>query len=88
MESQRVELTRMRQAIARSTSQSKQGTPHFYVTTEVDMTDAVSLRAKFNETLGEGIRVTINDLILRGVVIALNQYPRLNSSYHDGYIHI
>ena len=88
MESQRVELTRMRQAIARSTSQSKQGTPHFYVTTEVDMTDAVSLRAKFNETLGEGIRVTINDLILRGVVIALNQYPRLNSSYHDGYIDI
>ena len=88
MESQRVELTRMRQAIARSTSQSKQGTPHFYVTTEVDMTDAVSLRAKFNETLGEGIRVTINDVILRGVVIALNQYPRLNSSYHDGYIDI
>lgn len=88
IESQRVELTRMRQAIARATSQSKQGTPHFYVTTEVDMTDAVSLRAKFNETLGEGIRVTINDLILRGVVIALNQYPRLNSSYHDGYIDV
>lgn len=88
LEPRRVELTRMRQAIARSTSQSKQGTPHFYVTTEVDMTDAVSLRAKFNETLGEGIRVTINDLILRGVVIALDQYPRLNSSYHDGYIDI
>ena len=41
-----VELSRMRQAIARLTTRSKQEAPHFYVTSEVDMTAAMSLRVR------------------------------------------
>lgn len=83
----RVEPSRMRQAIIRATSQAKGGTPHFYVTVAVDMTDALALRAQVNESQ-EAVRVTINDLVLRGVVLALNKYPNLNASYRDGSIEV
>ncbi len=81
----RMELTRMRQAIARATSQSKPGVPHFYVTMDVDMTEALALRTQINESQ-QAVRVTINDLVLRGCVLALKKYPNLNASFLETYI--
>ncbi|MBI4312008.1 MAG: 2-oxo acid dehydrogenase subunit E2 [Chloroflexi bacterium] len=81
----RVELSRMRQAIARATSQSKQGVPHFYVTIAADMTAALALRAQVNESQQQ-VKVTINDLVLRAAVLALKKFPNLNASYRDTYV--
>jgi len=75
----------MRQAIARATSQSKPGVPHFYVTMDVDMTEALALRTQINESQ-QAVRVTINDLVLRGCVLALKKYPNLNASFLETYI--
>ena len=73
-------LSRMRQQIARVTVRSKQEKPHFYVTSEVDMTEAMSLRQQINKSLeGEGVRVTVNDLIVKACADALKQYPKFNA---------
>ena len=81
-----VPLSRMRQQIARVTIKSKQEIPHFYVTAEIDMTQAVALRRQVNDGLEqEGVRVSINDLIIKACVGALKLYPKFNASFvEDG----
>jgi pyruvate dehydrogenase E2 component (dihydrolipoamide acetyltransferase) len=79
---QRLELSRMRQAIARVTSRSMQEVPHFYVTSEVDMTEAVRFRRGLNAAQDQdGPRVGINDLIIKACALALAKHPTINSSF-------
>ena len=81
---ERVELSRMRQAIARVTSDSKREAPHFYVTAEVDMGRAMSLRREINDAVDSESRVTVNDLIVRACALALGRHPKFNASFSDG----
>ena len=79
-----MQLSRMRQQIARVTVRSKQEKPHFYVTSEVDMTEAMSLRQQINRSLeGEDLRVTVNDLIIKACAAALRKHPKFNA-FLDG----
>jgi pyruvate dehydrogenase E2 component (dihydrolipoamide acetyltransferase) len=80
-QSQLVELSRMRQTIARVTSDSKREAPHFYVTAEVDMTAAMDLRRDINETVAGDTRVSVNDLIVKAVALALVKHPKFNASF-------
>ena len=82
----RVELSRMRQGIARSTSQSKNGTPHFYITIEIDMTDAMALRSQVNQEFEGARRVSVNDMVLKATVESLKKYSGLNASYRGDYL--
>lgn len=76
-----VPLTRMRQTIARRLVESKQQTPHFYVTTAIDMGKAMDLRAELKE-LGDDVpSISVNDLIMKATAIALLKHPSLNSSF-------
>ncbi len=80
--SQDVPLTSMRQAIARVTVRSKTEAPHFYVTVAADMTDTVRFRERLNEALAEsGIKVSVNDMIIKACANALLKYPKFNSSF-------
>nr|BBH95138.1 acetyltransferase component of pyruvate dehydrogenase complex [Thermogemmatispora argillosa] len=80
-----VPLSRMQATIARRLTESKQTIPHFYVSTEIDMTEALALRRQLNESAGEGgIKVSINDLIVKACALALEKFPEVNSSYRDG----
>ncbi len=82
-----VPLSRMRQQIARVTIRSKSEKPHFYVNTDVDMTDAMMLRAQINQAMAaDGVRATVNDLIIAASVIALKRFPKFNAFYEDGGI--
>jgi pyruvate dehydrogenase E2 component (dihydrolipoamide acetyltransferase) len=72
--------TRMRQAIARRMSQSKREAPHYYLLVDIDMTDAMAMRAQLNETVGEDARVSINDLVVRACAIALRRHPAFNAT--------
>ena len=82
--SDRIPLSRMRQQIARVTVQSKREKPHFYVSSEIDMTQAMELRRQINEALRiEGIRVSVNDLIIKACVNALRKFPKFNASFQD-----
>ncbi len=77
-------LTRMRRQIARVTVRSKQETPHYYVSAEIDMTEAMSLRKQINSSLeAEGVRVTVNDLVIKACATALGLHPKFNASYSD-----
>ena len=81
---ERVPLSRMRQQIARVTVRSKQEKPHFYVSSDVDMTRAMELRQQVNQLLqGEGVRVSVNDLIIKSCVEALKKYPKFNAYFHE-----
>ena len=80
-------LSRTRQQIARVTIRSKSEKPHFYVNADVDMTAAMALRAQINEALAsDGVRVTVNDMIIAASVIALRRFPKFNAYYEDGGI--
>ena len=76
-------LSRMRQQIARVTTTSKTTIPHFYVTTDIDMTHAMALRKQINDTLEGDVRVSVNDLVIKACVDALKRHPNLNSTFTD-----
>ena len=80
-----VPLSRMRRQIARVTTRSKEEKPHFYVNVDVDMTEAMDLRVRINDALADqGVRVTVNDMIVAASVGALKKYPKFNAYYQDG----
>ena len=77
---------RMRARIAQRTTESKQQTPHFYLTAEVDMAPALALRKQINEGLPEAQKVTVNDLIVKAVALTLRKFPNLNSHFYGDKI--
>ena len=78
-------LSRTRRQIARVTTRSKSEKPHFYVNVDVDMTDAMALRSQINAALAaDGVRVTVNDMIIAASAIALKRFPKFNAYYEEG----
>ena len=81
-----VELSRMRQTIARVTVDSKREAPHFYLTSDIDMTRALSLRQEINDNLGADRRVSINDMVVKACALALDKHPKFNSSFQGDHL--
>jgi pyruvate dehydrogenase E2 component (dihydrolipoamide acetyltransferase) len=80
------ELTPMLKAVAKRMGESKATVPHFYVTSEIDMTRAFELRAELNAALADsGEKVSVNDLIVRACAQSLIQHPQAHRSYVDGH---
>ena len=78
-----VELTRVQQVIARRMAESKATVPEFTLTADVDMTDAVALRAQLKAVGGEPTP-SYNDLVVKACALALREFPRANGAYRDG----
>src|SRR5215211_8514258 len=79
---QLVEPTRMMQVIGERMTEAKQHVPHFYATVEVRMDAAMALRKQLNEQLeDEGIRLSVNDFVMKACALALRSYPNLNALY-------
>ncbi len=81
-----IELSRMQNAVARNTVESKTKIPHFTVTTAIDMEAAAELRNTLNEALGGEIKISYNDIVLKAVALALQKYPEVNGSFRDNKI--
>ena len=81
-----IEISRMRRAIADSTITSKQMTPHFYVTVSVDVAPLLKLRSQLNANLDGDAKISVNDLIVKAVALALRKFPNLNSHYYGDKI--
>ena len=79
----REELSAMRKTIAKRMAQSKREIPHFYVTVEVAMEDAVRLKDSLEATEMFDEAITYNDIIVKACALALGRYPRINASYED-----
>jgi pyruvate dehydrogenase E2 component (dihydrolipoamide acetyltransferase) len=79
---QLVEPTRMMQIIGERMTESQQHVPHFYATVEVRMDAAMALRKQLNEQLeDEGIKLSVNDFVMKACAVALRSYPNLNALY-------
>ena len=76
-----VAMSPMRSIIASRLQASKQQIPHFYVEEQVDAGQLDLVREQLNRL--DGVRVTINDLIVRASALALRAHPRLNATF-DG----
>ena len=74
-------LTRLQQTMGRRMVESKTQAPHFYLTVQVDMTEAVALRQQLNAQADEGVKLSINDLIVKATARALTRFPVFNSSF-------
>jgi pyruvate dehydrogenase E2 component (dihydrolipoamide acetyltransferase) len=70
-------MSKMRQIIAQRLTQSKVTQPHFYCTVSVDMTGLMGYRAQLKAA---GAPYTITDFIAQAAVLALQEFPGVNSS--------
>ncbi len=72
-------VSQMRKTIARRLSESKFTAPHFYLTLDIDMDNAIAARKALNAM--EGIKVSFNDMVIKSVAHALKQHPAVNSAW-------
>jgi pyruvate dehydrogenase E2 component (dihydrolipoamide acetyltransferase) len=76
------QIDKMRKQIARVTTKSKQEIPHFYVSTEINMSNTLELRKQLNDVVSsENVRVSINDILIKASVMALKTFPKLNATF-------
>jgi len=80
-EDETVQLTKLRQAIARRMTESKTSIPHFYLTHEYKMDAVMALRKQLNEYLSENEKLSVNDFIVKAVALTLREFPNLNASF-------
>jgi pyruvate dehydrogenase E2 component (dihydrolipoamide acetyltransferase) len=87
-----VSLTQMRKTVARRLSESKFSAPHFYLTMEINMDNAMASRTAINAV--SPVKVSFNDMIIKAAAMALRKHPDVNSSWmgdfirHNQHIHI
>ena len=81
-----VPVSQMRKTIAKRLSESKFTAPHFYLTIELDMDNAIASRKQINENI-EG-KVSFNDMVIKAVAMALKKHPKVNSAWLGDKIRI
>lgn len=85
--SETIAPSKLRQAIARRMVEAKQQVPHFYVTHEYRMDALLEARKRINARLEkEGIKLSVNDFLVKAVALTLRDFPNLNASFVDGQI--
>jgi pyruvate dehydrogenase E2 component (dihydrolipoamide acetyltransferase) len=86
-EVEEVPVTQMRKTIAKRLVTSIGPVPTFYLTVDVDMTRAVEARERMNHHLEEqGLKVSVNDLLIKATALALKRHPEVNAAWHDDHI--
>jgi pyruvate dehydrogenase E2 component (dihydrolipoyllysine-residue acetyltransferase) len=87
-----IPVSQMRKIIAKRLSESKFTSPHFYLTMEINMDNAIAARKSMNEVAP--VKISFNDLVVKAVAAALRQHPKVNSSWlgdkirYNNHIHI
>jgi|SRR6218665_1119888 len=79
--SEEVKNSQMRKTIARRLAESKFTAPHYYLTIEVAMDDAMKSRAVIN-TIPD-TKVSFNDMVIKACAMALRKHPQVNSQWKD-----
>ncbi|MBL7702579.1 MAG: pyruvate dehydrogenase complex dihydrolipoamide acetyltransferase [Ferruginibacter sp.] len=79
-----IPLTQMRKVIARRLGESKFSAPHFYLTMEINMDNAMAARTQLNEL--SPVKISFNDFVIKAVALSLRQHPNVNSSWMNDFI--
>ncbi len=88
-----VPVSQMRKTIAKRLAESKFTAPHFYLTIEMDMSRAMTVREAINKQIAPD-KVSFNDMVIKAVAVALKQHPKVNSSWlgdrirYNQHVHI
>ncbi len=84
LEARTVELSNMRRTIARRLVESKTTIPHYQVTVSANLDPIMSLREQLNDQLeSQGVKLTVNDFIVRACAVAMRQHPFVNSRWAE-----
>jgi pyruvate dehydrogenase E2 component (dihydrolipoamide acetyltransferase) len=76
-------LSNVRKVIARRLTESKQTVPHYYLTIDIRLDPLLDLRKQLNASLeADGIKLSVNDLLIKALARALMRVPQCNVSYH------
>ena len=79
---ERRELTRIERIVAERMVQAKTEAPEFFLTVDVDMTEAVAVRAQLKDALGDDEPVpSFNDFVVRAAALALVRHPHANGAF-------
>lgn len=79
-----IALSNMRATIAKRLVQSKATIPHYQVTVAVRMDALLALRTQLNDQLAsQGVKLSVNDFLVRACGIAMHQHPHVNSRWTD-----
>ena len=81
-----VPLTQMRKTIARRLGESMFIAPHFYLTMEINMDNAMAARVQLNEL--SPVKISFNDFVIKAVALSLRQHPNVNSSWMTDFIRL
>jgi pyruvate dehydrogenase E2 component (dihydrolipoamide acetyltransferase) len=81
-----VPVNKLRAAIGRRMVEAKQQAPHFYVTHDYDMAAVMKLRKEINLLLPDEQKLSVNDFIIKGVGLALRQFPNINASLQGNQV--
>jgi len=78
-----IDISRLRQRIGARMVESKQQVPHFYVTSDIDVTKMLKLRKQLNASItDEAQKISVNDLIVKATALTLRQFPNLNTHFY------
>lgn len=75
--------SQMRRVIASRLAESIGPIPTFYLTREIEMDNVLSLRKAINASLSDDQKVSVNDILVKAVAMALQKHPFVNASYQD-----
>merc|ERR1712112_137166 len=74
------DISNMRKTIAKRLQQSKHEIPHYYLTVECQVDNLMKLRGELNtQYKEEGIKLSVNDFIIKATALASKQVPECNS---------
>jgi pyruvate dehydrogenase E2 component (dihydrolipoamide acetyltransferase) len=82
-----IPVTQMRKTIAKRLAESKFTAPHFYLTMEINMDEAMKSREQINAMIAPN-KISFNDMVVKAAAIALRQHPAVNSSWLGDKIRI
>ncbi|MBW2962708.1 pyruvate dehydrogenase complex dihydrolipoamide acetyltransferase [Mesonia aestuariivivens] len=74
-----IKNSQMRKTIAKRLSESKFNAPHYYLTIEVDMENAMASRKQINAM--PEVKVSFNDMVIKASAMALRKHPQVNSQW-------
>jgi pyruvate dehydrogenase E2 component (dihydrolipoamide acetyltransferase) len=83
---QKMPLSQMRKTIVKRLVAAKNEAPHFYLTTSVSMDALLNMRKHLNDEASDGVKVSVNDMILQCVAKALKKHPYVNASFGGDHI--
>lgn len=76
-------ITSMRRVIAQRLTEVKPGVPHFYLTIDVEMDQALKIR---DEAKAQDLKISVNDIVVKATAMAVRRFPRINQIFAGDHI--